>query len=208
MTKFCTKCGKKLEDGQKCTCEKIKRETKTFENAKEIYEKSEIVKIVEKFLDKPIDTLSNLKNHNFNSYILLIITSLVAGLLGTVFSFRGFSSNIIATSVMTFITLLILTFTTYLLFNSNKKLEFNAFLEITAVSSITLMAGFFIAFIFSFISAFVSLIITTLTILLFIINLYHGILLNVNYDKNKIGYLFISSILLSLVLLMFLISIL
>ena len=30
MTKFCTKCGKKLAEGQKCTCEKIKRETKTF----------------------------------------------------------------------------------------------------------------------------------------------------------------------------------
>ena len=144
MAKFCTKCGKKLDEGQKCTCEKIKRETKTFENTKEVYEQSDLIKIIESFINKPIDTLSNLKNYHFNSYVLLIIASLITGLLGTIFKVRGMHSNIIAISILTFITLFILTSMIYLVFGTNKKIEFNDILELTAVSSITLTIGFFV----------------------------------------------------------------
>lgn len=208
MAKFCTKCGKKLEEGKKCTCEKIKKETKIFENTKEMYEKSDIIKIIENFLSKPIDTLSNLKNYHFNSYILLIITSIVAGLFSIMFNFRLFGLNVVASSIMTFISLIILSFTTYMFYNSDEKIVFKDMLEITSVCSITLMAGFVIAFIFAFLSMSISITITFLTMLLFIINLYHGILINIDCDENKIGYRFIASVLSSGFLLMLLISIL
>ncbi len=85
MAKFCTKCGKKLKEGEVCSCEektskKIEKEVDTKEEVSNLV--NEIKDIFKKFFKKPVKTMKeNKKEKNFNvSAILLVITAALAGL--------------------------------------------------------------------------------------------------------------------------------
>lgn len=102
MAKFCTKCGKKLVDGQPCDCEKKeKKEVKeTVEaevvsnNANEIV--NDYLDVVKGIFVKPMDTMKKYaKNSKFVlALVMLGINVIVFGLF--VYIFAGKSVNLIA----------------------------------------------------------------------------------------------------------------
>lgn len=118
MAKFCTKCGKKLEEGKTCDCQKKKKtvkEEETNDVAKEVGEAvdatakaianndyvKKIMSILKTIFVKPVDTMKkNTKENNFVVGLIGIgLTAIFAGLftylylkefVGTIFS--AFSS--------------------------------------------------------------------------------------------------------------------
>lgn len=79
MAKFCTKCGKPLEEGKVCECSKNTKVATTV-TAGNLF--SECVEIVKNFLKKPIDTLeANIDDSKFNSSLIMIgINAIASGL--------------------------------------------------------------------------------------------------------------------------------
>lgn len=87
MAKFCTKCGKKIEDGSVCECNKtvaaVKEETvSTGNNANEII--NSLVDIVKGIFVKPIDTIKKYADdaNMVLGFILIAINSLITGIMG------------------------------------------------------------------------------------------------------------------------------
>lgn len=99
MAKFCTKCGKKLEEGKTCDCQKKKKtvkEEETNDVAKEVGEAVEvtamavanndyvkkIVEIVKTIFKTPVNTLKkNTKDNNFIVGVIVIaLNSIITGL--------------------------------------------------------------------------------------------------------------------------------
>ena len=171
MANFCTKCGKKLEKDEKCTCEIVKDKNNNNDLFSEIKE----------FIKKPYDTLKNSNKYQNNSYLLLLLTALSFGLTNLF--------NPLATIIISFMALLILVVS----LNYIVKDNYNDTLATISLSSIYLLLGNITSYIISFISIRLPQIIMILSMILFIINIYQG-LLNKNNDKNKIGYLLILSI--------------
>lgn len=90
MAKFCTKCGKKLEEGKKCDCENKKEKgiekqenTSTTSNfdIKACFDS--YVEILKNIFTKPVDTIKKFATENnfILGLIALLINSLVTGVL-------------------------------------------------------------------------------------------------------------------------------
>lgn len=107
MAKFCTKCGKKLEDGKACDCAKEKNVTSkkeevvTTSNANDII--NSLIEIVKGIFVKPIDTIRKYTDDNNMTLgiILMAINSLITGFMvyflakesmGLVSSMMGYGS--------------------------------------------------------------------------------------------------------------------
>ena len=97
MAKFCTKCGKKLEEGKKCSCSKVevvKEETVTIgTNANEIV--NSLIDIVKGIFVKPIDTIKKYSDdaNMVLGFILIAITSLITGIMGYLFTKSEYVQN-------------------------------------------------------------------------------------------------------------------
>lgn len=93
MAKFCTKCGKPLEEGKVCECSKnTKTTTVTSGNLF-----SECVEIVKNFLKKPIDTLeANIDDSKFNSSLIMIGINAIATGLFTIVLVKELIGSIMA----------------------------------------------------------------------------------------------------------------
>lgn len=79
MAKFCTKCGKEIEEGKTCSCEKeVKRETsKTEIDIKESF--IDCLNIIKKIFVKPFETVEKFAVENkFISGIIFIVTAAIA----------------------------------------------------------------------------------------------------------------------------------
>ena len=97
MAKFCTKCGKKLEEGKKCDCSKevttVKEETVTTgTNANEIV--NSLIDIVKGIFVKPIDTIKKYADDTnmVLGFILIAINSLITGIMGYLLVKESFAS--------------------------------------------------------------------------------------------------------------------
>jgi hypothetical protein len=205
MAKFCTKCGKKLEEGQKCTCEKIKRN----ENIKEESINFNVFsKTIEDFLKKPFDKIQNLEDLNENSYLYLLCSALSVGLIGLNLV-SGYFFNFFSTTVLSLLVLFLFSFILYELGISAVKENWNfkKVIDIVALSSIVLSVGNILGFLIGFISLTIELIVIIMSLILFMIFIYQGIISNSNIDKNKIGYLFVGSIFLTIICLIVIIRI-
>jgi len=197
MANFCTKCGKKLDKNEKCTCEKIKKETKTFDNNSKT-----IMDNIKQFINYPIDTLNNLNDYKENNYLFIALTSVSFGLIGTLLCHRFCFSKLITISLLIFLCFIlfsyILNVTENLIYQ--KESDYNNNLTIVATSSIILLVANVIAFLLSFLSIVLSYYLIIIGIILFIVYLYNGLYLNSKVDKNKIGYLFVLSIIFTLLI--------
>ena len=95
MAKFCTKCGKKLEEGQKCDCEKK-------EKVEAVVEEKEVITInndmandylnaVKGMFSRPVDTMKEYsKRSKFNlGLIMIVINCIISGLFIYLFAKEG-----------------------------------------------------------------------------------------------------------------------
>lgn len=189
MANFCTKCGKKLEKDEVCTCEKIKKEDKKVSND------NNIISEIKEFILSPYDTLKNSDKYKNNSYLILLLTAISSGLLsGSYIFFRIYPITIM---VISCIVLFLFTLIFHLVTVSD---EFSNTTSIVSISSIYLFVGNILAFFLNFVSYRVSFTVIACSIVLFIINIYQGITLDRKSDKNLNGYLLIISILLTMLI--------
>ncbi len=93
MAKFCTKCGKKLEEGKPCDCEKekkIEKEKEIEEQKERTNEKFDIqsyvntyIEILKNIFTKPVDTVKKFATEE--NFILGLIAILINSLISGVF---------------------------------------------------------------------------------------------------------------------------
>ena len=106
MRKFCTKCGRKLDKDEVCTCEKIKKENREIKTDINIIDK------ISEFLKTPCKTLKNLNFLDGNEYIILLLSSLSFGFFKYFIPFgryfRSFVTAFLSLSVFVFQTLFII----------------------------------------------------------------------------------------------------
>lgn len=209
MAKFCTNCGKKLEDGKVCDCQK---------SGGNNIEPQKLLEVCKDMFVKPIDTIKNFtKKENFSlSLILVGVLSIVAGLLamailknsyslimtsmiGGSYSYGGLSLEIpyAKTFFTVLITVFILSFVyTGVLYLVNKSIfkrecEFKEVYSLYGVTSIIVSATTFLATILMFVNVYLGLIVFALGSILNSVYSYHGLKFLGNQDENKYGYIYL-----------------
>lgn len=190
MANFCTRCGKKLNKDEKCTCEKIKATSNQL-NQDNILDK------IKDFISKPFDTL---KNNNFqsNDYLLLLLTAISSCLIGSIF----LRINILYLFVLAIVMLLLFTHILCYIINGNIM----EVLSIVSLASIYIFIGNIVSIIFFSSSLLLMLLIMIISFILFINNVYQGLCFNNSLNKNKISYYIIISILVTVLILFFIIK--
>ncbi len=215
MAKFCTKCGKALEEGKACTCSQ-KEVTSGF-----LF--TECVEIVKNFIKKPIDTLEEnidetKTNHAFvmigvNAVAVgLFILVLVKQLLGSIttlinpYAYLGLGTAkmeipyvkiFFIALVVTIIVILLIALCSYLLSAKVFKSETSMKKMITLfgfssiISSVSLLA----AAILSFINVYIGLFVYMAGSLLNTYYNYKGLEFACDTDRNKLGYILMPSVL-------------
>ena len=96
MAKFCTKCGKKLEEGQKCDCDKKEKVNAEVVEEKEVITinndmLNDYVEVVKGMFTHPVDTMKEYsKRSKFNlALIMILINCLISGLFVYLFAKEG-----------------------------------------------------------------------------------------------------------------------
>ena len=200
MKKFCTKCGRKLENNEKCTCEKIKKEEKIFDSKTNLFDKFAL------FLKKPVESLKDNHFLENNEYLVILLAALSYGILGLFLPFRSLIYSFIPITIISFLFFLLFPFLFSICKNrQGQKEEYKEYLNIVAISSIILLFGNIVALILSFISVILPTIIILASILLFLLFCYQGFCEkedNINY----IAYELFISFFLTIAILMFVIS--
>lgn len=175
MKKFCTRCGRKLEKDEVCTCEKIKKDKREVKN-----ELSLIDKIFE-FLKTPSKALKNINFLEGNEYIILILSSLSFGFLNCCCYFGRYFRNIISVAVLSFLFFVIFAF---MISTIKKQIEYRESIKIVSISSIVLLCGNLLALLFSFLSPILTIIIILFSSLLFILFCYQGMIEQNDSEQN------------------------
>ena len=221
MAKFCTKCGKPLEEGKACECSTV---VKTTTNS--LF--TECLEIVKSFLQKPIDTLEeNVDDSKFNSSLIMIginaiavglfvlvlvkellgsIMGLMMGMMGSYGSLMGLGSAqmeipyvkiFFIVFVVAIVVTLLIALCSYLL--AEKLFKGNATIKgmvtlfgfSSIISTVTLLA----ASILSFVNITIGIIVYTAGSLLNTYYNYKGLEFACNVDRNKLGYVLMPSVL-------------
>lgn len=207
MAKYCTTCGKKLKEGEKCDCKKNNKETI-----------NNLLTTVKSIFVKPIDTIKNNTNEKqFSSSIVLIgIMSIIMGFFVTILfknaielfnqinTFRMYTLNplyIEIPYIKIFITIAIITFAlsfayagVLYLINTvvfKGKATYKTTYSLYGVTSIVVTAALVLGIILSFVNIGVSLMILMLGVFLKLIYMYHGIKFIGPKDENKHAYIYL-----------------
>ncbi len=217
MAKFCIKCGKPLEDGKECSCEITKEmdiltQTKTVtRNYFNLF--SEITKGLIKV---PIDTIKKYgteKNFKFNT-ITIFINAFIFGLFlycllkESNFEVGHFVMRMEVPFVKTLlfgILLVIVGFIVtismiYVLIDSvfKTKVSFKAITSLIGTCSIIVTLALFISIIMVFLSIKLTLFILLIASLFYLVYLCQGIMEITKIDKNKLAYVFVSTVCITL----------
>ncbi len=190
MANFCTRCGKKLNKDEKCTCEKIKATSNQLKQ-------DNILDKIKDFISKPFDTL---KNNNFqsNDYLLLLLTAISSCLIGSIF----LRINILYLFVLAIVMLLLFTHILCYIINGNIM----EVLSIVSLASIYIFIGNIVSMIFFNSSLLLMLLIMIISFILFINNVYQGLCFNNSLNKNKISYYIIISVIATIFILFFILK--
>ncbi len=89
MAKFCTKCGKKLEDGKPCSCEEkkveenVKKEVGTTNSTDINWYVNSFIDMVKGIFTKPIDTIKKFATEEYFilGIIILVLNALLTGVM-------------------------------------------------------------------------------------------------------------------------------
>jgi Yip1 domain. len=217
MAKFCTKCGKSLEEGKTCTCAK----NAPVQNAnKDLM--TTILDVAKGMFTKPVDTMKSfIDDNNFNAALIILgIVSLVASFV-TCLAVKELSSLI--TSIMTlsnplgslgsvpeinyakvfFQTLLAaavmfasLSGILYVVADKmfKGKTSFKKIVTLLAAANIIMIATLLVSLVFMYVSAQLMLIVIVFGSALYSCYTYQGLKLGVKIDENKLAYIYAISI--------------
>lgn len=96
MAKFCTKCGKPLEDGKPCNCseEVLSSNTENSKNTNELV--NNLLTVLKGTFKNPITTMKKVKNEN---YFMTGIITLIASVIGISLFLAGLLKSVIETAI-------------------------------------------------------------------------------------------------------------
>ena len=214
MAKFCTNCGKKLEEGKVCDC--TKKEVVSNGNLFQ-----ECLEIAKNFFKKPIDTLEeNVNESKLNHALIMIgINGIAMGLFimaiaktiyGSMFSGYGSLMSLAGAQIkvpylkfffvsfiVTVVVELLIACCSYLL--SDKLFDGNTdikkMITLFGISSLILTAAILVATILSFVNIYIALFIIAAGSLLKAYYNYKGLEFACKTDVNKLGYVLMPSVL-------------
>jgi len=189
MVKYCTKCGKKVED---CICNKNEKIIKTTNN--DINLKQMIL--------KPFDNLKKqINDTTINSYLFMLLSAVCTALI------MAYGSYLAG---LKFVYYTLASFVLYLLLGLIIKLLINAFtkeeIEYKKIANVVGFSALFVSlyellFIFTLLlfNCKISLILVPIAFLHFSILICYGIGLISKIDINKIPYLYILTLLIMII---------
>lgn len=207
MAKYCTMCGKKIKEGEKCGCKQNNKETI-----------NNLLTTVKDIFVNPIDTIkNNTSEKHFSSSIVLIgIMSIITGLFvmalfknaielfNQINTFTMYTINPVYIEVpyiKVFITIAIITFALSFAYASvlylintvvfKGKATYKTIYSLFGVTSIVVTASLVLGTILSFVNIGVSLIVLMLGVFLNLIYMYHGIKFIGPKDENKYAYIYL-----------------
>lgn len=210
MAKYCTNCGKKLKEGEKCDCKK----DNTLNN--ETTQKA--IDLVRGMLYTPIDTIRDFtKKSSFNLAMILVgILSVITGLFtmslcknGLNYSmqlaYSGLDSfmpkSIEIPYMKIFFTFLVLVFAlsfvyAFILYLVNtmifkREADFKEVFSMYGVCSIISSLGILASTILVFVNMTLGMIVFALSIILSVVYSYHGLKFLGTKDENKYGYIYL-----------------
>lgn len=214
MAKFCTNCGKKLEEGQTCECTK----TVVASNGNLF---NECLEIAKNFFKKPIDTLEENVDESklTHAFIMLGVNGIAMGLFMMAIAkslysimFAGYGSLMslaaaqvkipyvkifFITFVVTIIVECLITLCSYLLsdklFKGNTNIK--KMITLFGFSSIIMSAATIVAAILSFINIYIALFVIAAGSMLKTYYNYKGLEFACDTDINKLGYILMPSVL-------------
>lgn len=217
MAKFCTNCGKKLEDGKPCDCQKNKKDVVEAEVVKTSANDyvNDYIEALKGIFTKPVDTMKKYaKSSKFLiSLIMLGINAIISALfvylfakesVGLVASLSGYGSLMKGYSIDIPVKVYFLAFLTMAVFffclggllhfvNSvimKKDSDFKEIMSLIGVNSVFTTITTIIAIIALYINVWVAVIILAIAGVIFLLNIYHGYTMISNIDKNKMAYAF------------------
>ncbi len=216
MAKFCTKCGKKLEEGKTCDCEtkEVKEKTVITDNTMV----NDYLEVLKGMFTKPLDTMKDYaKRSKFNlGLVMIVLNAVIFGLFvflfakeganniytiiyGTSSLFGSVTKNVeIPVKVFFIATLMMVVYhfllgglihfisTTLLKKESDIKKTYALVGCAATITTVITLA----ALILMYINMWLCLIVLILGSLLYLINLFHGFSELTKVDKNKMAYTF------------------
>lgn len=213
MAKFCTRCGRKLEEGEVCNCEA----TVSVQTNDTVQNLTDIIKGI---FVKPIDTIKKYTNEKYFSLALILIAILgvAAGLLamaivknayslvlgsmglGTYSSLMGsyqaqipyaeiFFGTLIAVIVLAFVYTGLLYLVNSVIFKGEKSFK-KVFSMYGVASSIT-SAVTLLSAILMFMNVYLGIVVFLLGSVLNMVYTYHGLKYLGEKDANKYGYIYL-----------------
>jgi len=212
MAKFCTKCGKKLEDGKTCSCLKNAPKKVQTENKDLI---TTILDVAKGMFTKPVDTMKSFINDNnfAPALIILGVASVITSIVSCLFIKEVYTTIMSAMSPFgslgmqtdisyprIFVSTLLGSMASYvalagLLYLVVAKIfkgasSFKKMVTLLAVANIVMIASLLVSAIFMYVSAQLMLIVLVFGALIYCYNLYNGLKYASDLDANKMGYAF------------------
>ena len=215
MAKYCTNCGKKLEDGKPCDCQKeVVINNKLINNCLEI---------AKGMVTSPIDTIKGYtKKQTFNTAMILVgVMSILAGLfamallkavvkgigtlMGASFGMSYYTGSSYGTMDISYLKIfLVVAIVSFalsfvyagLLYLVNtiifkRESSFKENYSLYGVVSIVTSATLAVSTIVGFLNIYVGVVLFSLGSLLQLVYLYHGLKFLGAKDENKYGYIYL-----------------
>lgn len=220
MAKYCMKCGKPLEEGKECACG-MKKEADTFVQVKYTANNymNLFLEIIKAMMKTPVDAIKKYaieKNFKF-SMVAILLNALIFGLFfycllkeGT--NNLGFNSLMISRFEVSFIKTLLLgalliivgfiitISMIYVLAGSlfKAKVNFRMITSMVGICSTLMTVVLAISIIIVFLSIKLAFIILLIASMFYLVYLCQGIMEITNIEKNKLAYVFVPTVLVTL----------
>ncbi len=211
MAKFCIKCGKSLEEGKECTCTTKDTLTQTKQVARNYV--NLFLEIMKGLVKAPIDTIKKYgveKNFGFSA-IAMLFNSFLFGLFfycilkeeTNAFSYGFLISRdipliktILLGTLLIGIGFLVTIFMIYILAGSllKAKAELKVITSMIGICSIIMTVALAISIIIVFLSMKLAMFILLIASLFYFVYLLQGINEISKIDKNKLAYVFVPTI--------------
>lgn len=211
MAKFCIKCGKPLEEGTECTCSSKDTLTQTKQAAKGYV--NLFLEIMKGLIKAPIDTIKKYgveKNVGF-SIIAMLFNSIIFGFFFycllkegmSAFSYGFFISRdipfiktLLLGTLFIGIGFVVTIFMIYILAGSilKAKAELKVITSMVGICSIIMTIALAISIIIVFLSMKLAMFILFIASLFYFVYLLQGINEISKIDKNKLAYVFVPTI--------------
>ena len=217
MAKFCTNCGKKLEDGKPCDCQKSKKNVVEAEVVKASANDyvNDYIDGLKGIFTKPVDTMKKYaKSSKFVvALIMLGINALISALfvylfakesVGLIASLSGYGSLMRSHSIdvpfkvyfMAFLFMAVFFFCLggLLHFVCNvlmkKDSDFKEIMGLLGINALFTTVTTIIAIVALYINVWIAIIVLAIAGVIYLINIYQGFTMIANIDKNKTAYVF------------------